>query len=176
MVVRQKYVFLSRNARNVHRIAYICQQKQNFMEENFDYSLVPSHFIHCFHTSCPRAGECLRQLAARHVTAVRPTLLAVNPAVWADCSLFVPIRPIRVAWGVRNRIDRMPHKEAEGMNSWLNRTYSRMGHSRIVRHLKPLLPADQKLVLEAFHRFGVMDEDVFDYYTYTYDWNAKSGK
>ena len=115
-------------------------------------------------------------MAARHVTAVRPTLLAVNPAVWADCSLFVPIRPIRVAWGVRNRIDRMPHKEAEGMNSWLNRTYSRMGHSRIVRHLKPLLPADQKLVLEAFRRFGVMDEDVFDYCTYTYDWNAKSGK
>lgn len=145
------------------------------MEESFDYNQVPTYFVHCFNARCPRAGECLRQLAARHVTAVRPTLQVVNPAVWADCPLFMPIRPIRVAWGVRNCIDRMPHKEAEGMNAWLNRTYSRMGHSRIVRHIKPLMPADQKLVLEAFRRFGVTGEDVFDYCTYTYDWDAKPG-
>ncbi|HJA83252.1 MAG TPA: hypothetical protein H9785_04705 [Candidatus Bacteroides intestinavium] len=100
------------------------------MEESFDYNQVPTYFVHCFNARCPRAGECLRQLAARHVTAVRPTLKVVNPAVWADCLLFMPIL---VVWGVRNCIDRMPHKEAACMNAWLNRTYSRMGHSRIVR-------------------------------------------
>lgn len=146
------------------------------MDDSFDYSQLPSSFVHCFNARCPQAGECLRQIAARHVTAVHPVAQAVSPAVWADCSLFVPIRRIRVAWGVRNCIDRMPHKEAEGMNAWLNRTYSRMGHSRIVRHIKPLLPTDQKLVLEAFRRFGVTDEEVFDYCTFTYDWDAKSEK
>ena len=151
-------------------------KNRRFMEETFDYSQVPSSFVHCFHARCPRAGECLRQLAARHVTPVHPVVQAVSPAVWADCSLFVPIRPIRVAWGVRNCIDRMPHKEAKGMNAWLNHTYSRMGHSRIVHHIKPLLPADQKRVREAFRRFGVTDEEVFDYYTYTYDWNATPKK
>lgn len=97
------------------------------MEETFDYSLVPNYFIHCFNTQCPRTNECLRQLAGRHANASRPVVKTVNPAVWTDCGLFLPIHPIRVAWGVRNCIDRMPYKTAQAMNTWMNRTYNRMG-------------------------------------------------
>ena len=52
------------------------------MEETFDYSQVPHDFVHCFNAQCPRAGECLRQLAGRHVTALHLVVQAVSPAVW----------------------------------------------------------------------------------------------
>ena len=36
------------------------------MENDFDYKLVPSGFVHCFNSQCPKADGCLRQVAARY--------------------------------------------------------------------------------------------------------------
>ena len=32
------------------------------MENDFDYKLVPSGFVHCFNSQCPKADGCLRQV------------------------------------------------------------------------------------------------------------------
>ena len=146
------------------------------MEETFDYGLVPSNFVHCFNTQCPRAGECLRQLAGRHVTASMPRLYVVNPLAWpagVPCGEFVPIRPIRLGWGLRKAINRMPHEQAEKMTHWLNRFYPRMTLSRVMNHKRPISPAEQRSILHTFHLLGVTEDDVFDVVKMSYDWHAK---
>ena len=79
------------------------------MKTDFDYQAVPQGFIHCFKDDCSRSDTCLRRLAARHCTADKPLITIFSPAaVPADssqCSYFLPIQKIRVAWGVRNLFD-----------------------------------------------------------------------
>ena len=145
------------------------------MEESFDYNQVPTYFVHCFnaHAQCPRAGECLRQLAARHVTAVRPTLQVVNPAVWADCGLFQPVRLVQEAWGLRNALDRLPHKEAVAIKKRLNRLYTRPTLSRIMNHQRSIPPTEQAALLKLFAAAGVPADQVFDRVQPSYDWAAR---
>ena len=144
------------------------------MDETVDYGQVPGYFVHCFNGGCRRAGECLRQLAARHVEATRPTIEVVSPAVWpadgAACAWFKPIRRVRMAWGVRDAIGRMPYREARRMIRWLNQAFPRMTLSRIVNHKRPLTPEEQQQVVRAFRERGMADEQVFDYVTDSFEW------
>ena len=147
------------------------------MEETFDYSLVPHDYVHCFNAQCPRAGECLRQLVARHVTADVPRLHVVNPLAYpkegGTCAQFAPIKPIRLGWGLRKAINRMPHEQAEKMTHWLNRFYPRMTLSRVMNLKRPITPEEQRSILRAFHSLGMTEDDVFDVVTLSYDWHAK---
>ena len=147
------------------------------MEETFDYSQVPHDFVHCFNAQCQRAGECLRQFVARHVTADVPRLHVVNPLAYPQegsvCGQFTPIKPIRLGWGLRQAINRMPHGQAEKMTRWLNRFYPRMTLSRVMNHKRPITPEEQKSILRAFRSLGVTEDNVFDAVTLSYDWHAK---
>ena len=147
------------------------------MEETFDYSQVPHDFVHCFNAQCPRAGECLRQFVARHVTADVPRLHMVNPLAYpqegAVCAQFTPIKPIRLGWGLRKAVNRMPHGQAEKMTRWLNHFYPRMTLSRVMNCKRPIKPEEQRSILRAFRSLGVTGDDVFDAVTMSYDWNAK---
>ena len=82
------------------------------MKTDFDYQAVPQGFIHCFKDDCSRSDTCLRRLAARHCTADKPLITILSPAAIAadssQCSYFLPIQKIRVAWGVRNLFDDVP--------------------------------------------------------------------
>lgn len=149
-------------------------KKSSFMEESFDYNQVPTYFVHCFNARCPRAGECLRQLAARHVTAVRPTLQVVNPAVWpagdGACGQFHAIRQVRMAWGVRQAIGRMPYNEGRLVVKALNRMYTKVTLSRITNHERPLPPDEQKRIEALFASYGMTDGQVFDRVEMGYEW------
>lgn len=146
------------------------------MEETFDYSRVPGYFVHCFNAQCPRAGECLRQLAGRHVTASRPVVQAVSPAVWPTggeaCGHFRPVCLVQEAWGLRNALDRLPHKEAVAIKKRLNRLYSRSTLSRLMNHQRSIPPAEQTVLLKLFAAAGVPADRVFDRVQFSYDWKS----
>lgn len=144
------------------------------MDEILDYGEVPGFFAHCFNTACPQSGQCLRLLAGRHVQPTHQVVQAVNPAVWpqegGSCPQFKPIVRIRLAWGLRQAIGRIPYGDAKKLVSWLNRRFSRMTLSRIYNHKRPLSPDEQADVIRAFGAYGIAEEDAFDRVTYTYDW------
>lgn len=144
------------------------------MEETFDYAEVPSYFIHCFNASCPQAGQCLRRLAGSHVQPRLPVVEAVSPAVWpagdGACAYFKPVERVRVAWGVRKALDKVPHADAKRLIAWLNRQFPRMTLWRIDHYKRPLTPDEQKRVVCAFRAYGIAEEDAFDYVTYSYKW------
>ena len=147
------------------------------MEKEFDYALVPDLYTHCFHTVCPRANECLRQVAARHVPAEVLQIRVVNPLAYpaegADCPMFHPIKVVKMGWGLRQAIHRMTYEDGENMKKWLNRYYPRMTLSRVMNHKRAIPPTEQKAIIRAFRSFGMKDENVFDEVTYTYEWSSR---
>ena len=114
------------------------------MEESFDYNQVPTYFVHCFNARCPRAGE-----------------------------LFQPVRLVQEAWGLRNALDRLPHKEAVAIKKRLNRLYTRPTLSRIMNHQRSIPPAEQAALLKLFAAAGVPADQVFDRVQPSYDWAAR---
>ena len=144
------------------------------MEETFDYSQVPSYFVHCFNAQCPRAGECLRQLAGRHVTALHPVVQAVSPAVWESedraCAYFHPIRRVRMAWGMRQAIARLPYREGQRVVRKLNQMFTKATLNRISHHQRPLSPDEQRVIESLFAEYGVTDGNVFDRVEMGYEW------
>lgn len=159
-------------------IPYICLQKETLiMEEELDYNCVPNTYTHCFNTDCPRAGECLRQMVARHVSAEVWQIRVVNPLAYpakgTDCPMFHPIKVIKMAWGMRQAIHRMSYEDGEKMKKWLNRYYPRMTLSRVMNHKRGIPPSEQNAIIRAFRSFGMKDENVFDKVTYTYEWSRR---
>lgn len=156
------------------KLRIFVHKNPSFMEESFDYNQVPTYFVHCFNGGCPRAEECLRQLAARHVEPTRPTVEAVSPAVWpadgASCAWFRPIRRIRMAWGVRGAIARMPYNEGRLVVKALNQMYPKVTLNRITTHERPLPPAEQRRIEALFASHGVTDGQVFDRVEMGYEW------
>ena len=147
------------------------------MEKDFDYSLVPRYYTHCFHAACPRADKCLRQMVARYVPANQLEYCVFNPQAYpaegADCPMFHPIKMVRQAWGLRQAIHRMNYEKGEKMKKWLNRYYPRMTLSRVMNHKRAISASEQKAILHAFRSFGMKDENVFDKVTYVYEWSQR---
>lgn len=83
------------------------------MENDFNYELVPPHYIHCFNHECTRRKECLRHKAAEHCTSLHSVIRIVNPAAVPgnsdECAYFHPVRKIRMAWGVGHLLDNVPY-------------------------------------------------------------------
>ena len=137
------------------------------MTVSFDYSQVPSYFIHCFHAQCPLAGTCLRQWVACRVPAEVVSVQALNPVRWigqeADtCPYFKPMNPVRVAWGMRKVLDAMPCKASKEATRWLNRYYPRMTLCRVMKQQRPIHPEEQPAIIAMFRTHGVPEEEVFD--------------
>lgn len=148
------------------------------MDETFDYGPIPRDFVHCFSSGCPRAGECLRQWAGRHVQPSAQVLRAVNPAMCPDeggaFPLFLPMRTIRLAWGVRRAIERMPYKEGRAVVRGLNRMFKKATLNRISTCQRRLSPAEQRAIERLFVAHGVPEGEVFDRVERVYDWWGES--
>ena len=134
------------------------------MKTDFDYQAVPQGFIHCFKNDCSRSDTCLRRLAARHCTADKPLITILSPAaVPADssqCSYFLPIQKIRVAWGVRNLFDDVPLSLAADMRH------------QIVSYRKErfITPEGQRYIRHIFTQNGITDALQFESYSEVYKW------
>lgn len=145
---------------------------------SFDYSQVPSYFVHCFNDRCPLAGKCLRRLAANQVTARQKVIQTINPAVWpaqetqAQCPHFLPMKPIRLAWGMRNALNLMPHQQAQGIIRALNRMYSRPTLHRIMVCQREIPPREQVQIEALFRRYEWTGEHPFDRIEWQYDFHG----
>ena len=134
----------------------------------------PSDYPRCLHAQCPKANDCLRQLAARQDTSDRAFIVAVNPkAIPADagaCPHFKAARKVRLAWGVKNLFDTLPQKQAKSIKAEILRHFGRTKYYRIYRHETYMEPGEQEYIRKTFLRNGIRENPVFDKYTEGYVW------
>ena len=136
---------------------------------------VPHNFMCCLCAACPKAGGCLRHLAATECAPDREFFFCLNPnfpgAGSTDCSAFRPAEKLRFARGMTRMFDEIPLRKAMELKS---RVVEYFGASRFYNYLVkgryPVSPEDQEGVARLFAKAGIADPPVFDAYEDTYDW------
>lgn len=144
------------------------------MEDNFDYQSVPYNFAHCFKKQCPRGEKCLHHLAAMHSTNQYPTLSVVNPNCIPEdmntCPFYHSVQKIRIAWGVRHLLEKVPYKDAVSLKNLMLSHFGRGMYYRFHRKEKGIAPEQQEYIRRIFRQKGIMEEPAFDSYTEEYKW------
>ena len=144
------------------------------MDNHFNYSSVPFHYIHCLNQACPRGENCLRRVVALHVPKEVPAVMTVNPALYPKdanrCPYFRSTEKFRYAWGRNALFDEIPYKQALLLKREMHDLYPKTTYYRILHQERPLSPAEQAVIARLFTKSGVSTAPVFDYYTEEYNW------
>lgn len=134
----------------------------------------PTDYPRCLHAQCPKAAECLHQLAAQQDTGDRAFITVVNPkAIPADadaCPHFKSARKVRLAWGVKNLFDTLPQKQAKIIKAEILQHFGRTKYYRIYRHETYMEPGEQEYIRKTFLRHGIQESPAFEEYTEGYVW------
>lgn len=142
------------------------------MKEEPDSLSVPYNFARCFNNPCPQAINCLRHLAAQHSTADEPYISIVNPMSFPSdgnsCPYFKNAGKVRVAWGTKHLLNRIPHEDAVSIRKQLIRHFGKTGYYRFYREEHYLTPKEQSFIKEIFRNKGIATEPTFDRYTEEY--------
>lgn len=144
------------------------------MNTDFDYQAVPQGFAHCFNGDCSKADTCLRRLAAQHCTSDKPYITIVSPAsIPADtsqCSYFLPIQKVRVAWGVKNLFDNVPFNLAADMRHQIVAYFGKTYYYRVYRKERFITPEAQRYINHVFIQNGIAETPRFESYSEVYKW------
>lgn len=144
------------------------------MNTEFDYSLVPPRYPHCFNAACPQGESCLRRLVALHAPKEATFITCLNPAAYpkgkAKCPHFRPTDTIRLAWGVSKLCYEVPYGIAQGLMTCVRHSFSKPTYYRILHQERPLSVDEQQMIADLFVRNGVETPPIYDRYTENYDW------
>lgn len=159
---------------DIIRIFAVTKSDIILMNETFDYSKVPYDFDHCQQAQCPQAETCLRRLAAIHAPQTLPSMKSVNPnSLPADltrCPYHLSTRKVRIAWGIKGFLNRLPLEDAKAIRRTLILHFTKTHFYRLQRKERCLRPRDQEYIRQLFRRYGVTEEPAYEYYTEEYDW------
>lgn len=143
------------------------------MEKDFDYNLVPYDFMHCTHSSCVRANDCLRYRAMQYVTSDQVSLSILNPIrIISDkgCDYFFEDKKTQFALGITHLLDNLPYNKAVEIKHELYSYFQRSTYYRIRNRERFIKPAEQNYIRQLFLRKGINQEPVFDSYVEQYEW------
>lgn len=152
--------------------------KKNEMKSDGSYDFyknAPGGYHLCLQNDCATAGECLRALAVRDLpeevyslTIVNPKL--VNPEGGKACPHFRSSQMIRLAYGFKNAMGRVPHGKVGSVRSAICSYMCLRTYYYYQRGQKPLSPKMQKTIISIFKRYGLTEPIEFDRYEWAYDW------
>ncbi|WP_294630152.1 DUF6078 family protein [uncultured Bacteroides sp.] len=144
------------------------------MKEEAGSQSVPYNFVRCFNEQCPQASKCLRHIAAQNKTTDCFYISIVNPthypAAGEPCPYFKSANKIRMAWGMKRMLDRIPYEDAVSIRAQMIRRYGKTGYYRLYRGERGLMPKDQEYIRQLFRNKGIKDEPVYQSYTEEYIW------
>ena len=144
------------------------------MKNEFDYQEVPYDFAHCLNDQCTQVNHCLRHLAAANSTSIRKFFPIVNPAHYPKerdkCPFFKSQIKKRIALGITNLLDNVPHKTALLLRRQMVEHFGKTLYYRFLRKENELLPEHQIVIKQLFEQNGINEEPVFDSYRESFDW------
>lgn len=99
------------------------------MLKNFEYSMLPFGFVHCFCNNCRKADQCLRNLTLSYVPDTEVTVKMINPHLVVPdgkCPYYLSSKTKKFAYGISHLFDELPFgkvKKCEGRTDKSLRTY-----------------------------------------------------
>ena len=134
-----------------------------------EYNLLDADFAHCPGTHCEKANECLRHTAHQMLAKnTRESYTVVNPAVITGrqpCSLFMPDRKERYAWGISRIYDNVRAVDLRGVRLGVMQCFGSATYYHVKEQLRAITEEEQQDIREAFTERGYDGQSIeFDRY------------
>ena len=135
---------------------------------------MPKTFRLCVKTDCPRAAECLRNIALAMVSPDELSIQVINPVylstIEGDCPMFRSAGKVRYARGFVRMLSGLTVAQANVLRQTLEHDFGHTRYFRLRAGERLIDPATQEHIRQAMVRIGVTDLPDFDAYVEEYDW------
>ncbi len=120
--------------------------------------------MHCCRAGCPRAGECLRQIAFQQLEESVESVRVLNPrrAQDEDCPYYLKAEKVLYKRGLSRLYDDMTTVVARKVRGDLYGHFGNTQYYRIINGERPVSPAEQKYIASVLRRHGVKSANVYD--------------
>ena len=134
-----------------------------------EYNQLDSDFAHCAGTHCKKTDKCLRHTAYKMLAKnTRENYTVVNPAVITGrqpCSLFIPDRKERYAWGISRIYDNVRAADLCGIKLSVMSYLGSSSYYRVKEQRRAITEEEQQDIRQAFTDMGYDGQAIeFDRY------------
>ena len=123
-----------------------------------EYNLLDADFAHYPGTHCEKANECLRHTAHQMLAKnTRESYTVVNPDVITGrqpCSLFMPDRKERYAWGISRIYDNVRDADLRGIKLSVMSCLGSSSYYRVKQQRRTITEEEQLDIRQAFTDMG----------------------
>ena len=135
---------------------------------------MPKTYRLCVKTDCPRAAECLRNIALAMVSPDELSIQVINPVylstIEGDCPMFRSAEKLRYARGFVRMLSELTVSQANVLRQTLEHDFGHTRYFRLRAGERLIDPATQEHIRQAMVRIGITDLPDFDAYVEEYDW------
>ncbi len=135
---------------------------------------VPTNYILCTKSDCPKSANCLRHTAVSMMPAEVQTWHIVSPAYLAqtegECPMYRSAEKVMYARGFIRMMSALTVKQAHAVKDGIIATFGIAMYYRMRKGTRLINPAEQEKIYELLNQQGVTERPAFDAYTEDYLW------
>ena len=142
------------------------------MEQKTNTLSVPYSYARCYNEQCRQAENKFNTVASSR--GDYPFITILNPVRFpkadGNCSYFQKAEKVRMAWGVKGLLDKIPYEDAVSIKQQLIGHFGKTKYYRFYREERYLTPKEQAYIRQVFCNKGITEEPPFTRYTDEYMW------
>ena len=135
---------------------------------------VPTNYILCLKSDCPKAATCLRHKATQMMSAEVQTWSILSPAYLAqtegDCPHYSSTEKVQYARGFVRMMSALTVKQAHVVKDSIVATFGMNMYYRMRRGERLITPTEQEAIYQLLAQQGITTRPEFDAYVEDYLW------
>ena len=128
-------------------------------------SVTKGQWHYCFHTACPQASTCFRQISTKYIPEDSVVGNAIFPTAYKSngCRFYVTPTISTLSWGFSRLFDNVPHKSVMQLRNDMKRYFrGSSNYYKYHRGEKKLTPMQQADIAQMFKKYDC-DEVMYDH-------------
>ena len=128
-------------------------------------SVTKGQWHYCFHTACPQASTCFRQISTKYIPKDSVVGNAIFPTAYKSngCRFYVTPTISTLSWGFSRLFDNVPHKSVMQLRNDMKRYFrGSSNYYKYHRGEKKLTPMQQADIAQMFKKYDC-DEVMYDH-------------
>ena len=144
------------------------EQRENAVEmrdQMLHQSVTKGQWHYCFHTACPQASTCFRQISTKYIPEDSVVGNAIFPTAYKSngCRFYVTPTISTLSWGFSRLFDNVPHKSVMQLRNDMKRYFrGSSNYYKYHRGEKKLTPMQQADIAQMFKKYDC-DEVMYDH-------------